>query len=124
VAARWRPARQSLCSGPAPGVAGLVPYGDDEFVLASEGGHSTLPSASPREHLVIEHLRQQFGHVSTERALSGPGLENLYRAIAAIDGVRVPQRGAADMLASSPSSQNGRGCRAMRNRSPAGKQEY
>jgi glucokinase len=86
-----------LGPGTGLGVASLVPYGDDEIVLASEGGHSTLPSGSPREHLVIEHLRQQFAHVSTERALSGPGLENLYRAIAAIDGVRAPQRGAAEI---------------------------
>ena len=58
--------RASRCARTGTGVAGLVPYGDDEIALASEGGHSTLPSASPREHLVIEHLRQQFGHVSTE----------------------------------------------------------
>jgi glucokinase len=29
---------------------------------------------------------RQFGHVAVERILSGPGLENLYLAIAAIDG--------------------------------------
>jgi Glucokinase len=26
-------------------------------------------------------LRQRFGHASAERALTGPGLENVYRAI-------------------------------------------
>ena len=86
-----------LGPGTGLGVAGLVPYGDDIIVLASEGGHSTLPSASLREDLVIEHLRQQFGHVSTERVLSGPAWKISIRAIAAIDGVRVPQRGAAEI---------------------------
>jgi glucokinase len=37
-------------------------------------------------------LRQRFGHVSVERAISGPGLENLYQTIAALDDARVPAR--------------------------------
>src|SRR6185295_4541748 len=38
--------------------------------------------------------RRQFGHVSVERVLSGPGLENLYTALAAIDRISVPRRDA------------------------------
>ena len=34
-------------------------------------------------------LRQRFGHVSAERALSGPGLVNLYQTLAALGGVAV-----------------------------------
>jgi glucokinase len=86
-----------LGPGTGLGVAGLVPCGTDAIVLASEGGHSTMPSASLREDAVIEHLRGQFGHISNERVLSGPGLENLYRAIATIDGVEAPHRCAAEI---------------------------
>lgn len=74
------------------GLACLVPRPGDSFVVTTEAGHATLPGADAREDAVIAHLRERFGHVSVERALSGPGLVNLYRALAAIDGLAVPQR--------------------------------
>jgi glucokinase len=86
-----------LGPGTGLGVAALVPSGERAIVVTSEGGHGTLPSTSFREDRVIEHLRAQFGHVSSERVLSGPGLENLYRAIASVEGLSVPERSAADI---------------------------
>jgi glucokinase len=94
------PSRASMAvigPGTGLGVASLVMHADDVFVIATEGGHSTLPATSQREDVVIEHLRQRFGHVSAECTLSGAGLENLYRAIAAIDSVAVPERSAANI---------------------------
>ena len=85
-----------LGAGTGLGVAAYLPQGGG-LVLTSEGGHVTLAGGSPREDAVIAHLRQRFGHVSAERALSGPGLENLYQAIAALDGASVPARGAAEI---------------------------
>jgi glucokinase len=87
----------ALGPGTGLGVAAYVPQAQSAFVLHSEGGHMTLPSASPREDAVIATLRQRLGHVSAERALSGGGLENLYRAIAALDGQKVPERNAAEI---------------------------
>jgi len=84
-----------LGPGTGLGVAAYVPRGT--IVLHSEGGHSTLPAASPREDAVMAALRRQFGHVSAERVLSGPGLENLYRAIASLDAVTAPARNAAEI---------------------------
>jgi glucokinase len=55
-------------------------------VVAGEGGHATFAAASDREDAVIDYLRRRFGHVSAERVISGTGLENLYQAIAALDG--------------------------------------
>jgi len=96
-----------LVCGPGTGlgVAAYVPDGHGEelgeglggVVLRSEGGHATLASASAREDAIIAQLRQSHGHISAERVLSGPGLENLYRAIAAVDGAAVPQRSAAEI---------------------------
>ena len=83
-----------LGPGSGLGVACYVPVGRRGVVLASEGGHSSLPASCEREDRVIGHLRARFGHVSCERALSGPGLENLYSALAVIDGDNVPQRDA------------------------------
>jgi glucokinase len=84
--------------GPGTGL-GVGAYVPDRggLVLRSEGGHATLAGASAREDAVIAVMRQWFAHVSTERVLSGPGLENLYRAIAVVDRVTVPARSAADI---------------------------
>jgi glucokinase len=84
-----------LGPGSGLGVAGLVGDGSRRIVVVSEGGHATLSAASQREDSVLDCLRQRFGHVSGERALSGPGLENLYQAIAVLDGIAAPSRTAA-----------------------------
>lgn len=86
-----------LGPGTGLGVAACLRVGQEDLVLHSEGGHMTLPGASPREDAVIAALRRQFGHVSAERALCGAGLENLYRTIAALDSVNIPDRRAADI---------------------------
>jgi glucokinase len=86
-----------LGPGTGLGVAAYVPRDPGGFVLGSEGGHMTMPGGSVREDAIIEKLRRRFGHVSAERVLSGPGLENLYRAIASIDSLTVPERTAAEI---------------------------
>jgi glucokinase len=87
----------ALGPGTGFGVAAYLPHEQGGFVLRTEGGHSTMPSGSAREDAIIEELRQHFGHVSAERALSGRGLENLYRAIASLDSLSVPERSAAEI---------------------------
>jgi len=86
-----------LGPGTGLGVAAYVPRATGGFVLGSEGGHTTVPSGSLREDTIIDNLRQRYGHVSAERVLSGQGLENLYRAIALIDALTVPERTAAEI---------------------------
>jgi glucokinase len=83
--------------GTGLGMAGLIRREVDTTIIATEGGHATLPGTTPREDTVIAHLRRQFGHASAERALSGPGLENLHAAIAAIDNVPVSSLTAAEI---------------------------
>ncbi|MHC2415753.1 glucokinase [Bradyrhizobium diazoefficiens] len=83
--------------GTGLGMAVSIPHPGGQIVLASEGGHATLAGGSLREDAVIEHLRQRFGHVSAERILSGAGLENLYDALACIDGATPPKRRASDI---------------------------
>jgi glucokinase len=87
--------RVVLGPGTGLGVAVHVPLEKGARVLRSEGGHATLSSGSQREDAIIDTLRRQFGHVSAERVLSGPGLENLYRAIASIDAPSAPERRAS-----------------------------
>lgn len=72
------------------GVSALVPCGRGRFVpLAAEGGHVDLAPGNARELAIFWQLQQQFGHVSCERVLSGSGMEVLYGAIAALDGVAI-----------------------------------
>ncbi len=76
-----------LGPGSGLGVSGLVPSGKGWIALTGEGGHATMAAATDREGAVLDRMRRHFDHVSAERALSGPGLVNLYNTLAAIDGV-------------------------------------
>ena len=75
-----------LGPGTGLGVSGLLPVGDGWVPLAGEGGHADLALGDDEELAILERLRRRFDHVSLERALSGPGLVNLYRALAEIEG--------------------------------------
>ena len=72
--------------GTGLGVSALVPGGGRWNALATEGGHVTLPASNEREAELVRRLRERFGHASAERALSGPGLVNLYTALAEMVG--------------------------------------
>jgi glucokinase len=73
--------------------------GGDEAVLVTEGGHATLSSENRREDAIILALREQLHHVSIERVLSGPGLVQLYHAIARVDRLTVPERVSSEIVA-------------------------
>jgi glucokinase len=76
-----------LGPGSGLGVSGLVPCGARWIALTGEGGHATMAPATDRESAVLDHMRRRFDHVSAERALSGPGLVNLYSMLAELGGV-------------------------------------
>lgn len=76
-----------LGPGSGLGVSGLVPSGTHWIALTGEGGHTTMAPATDREAAVLDRMRRRLDHVSAERALSGPGLVNLYNTLAELDGV-------------------------------------
>jgi glucokinase len=76
-----------LGPGSGLGLSGLVPSGNTWIALTGEGGHATMAPATDRESAVLDRMRRHFDHVSAERALSGPGLVNLYNTLAQLDGV-------------------------------------
>jgi glucokinase len=88
-----------LGPGTGLGVSGLLPAprGGGLAPIMGEGGHVTLSSTSEREEAVVRVLRERFGHASAERALSGPGLVNLYQALCVLDGVQAGLQTAADV---------------------------
>ena len=72
--------------GTGLGVSGLLPYEAGWLALAGEGGHVTLAPANDRESALLDGLRREWGHVSAERVVSGPGLLALYNHLAAKAG--------------------------------------
>ncbi|WP_410014147.1 glucokinase [Sodalis sp. C49] len=76
-------------AGTGLGVCHLLHLDQRWISLPGEGGHVDFAPNSKEEADVLAVLRGEFGHVSAERVLSGPGLVNLYRSLVTIDG-RVP----------------------------------
>jgi glucokinase len=73
--------------GTGLGCAVLLPNGDAPIVMPSEAGHVALAPGNDREIEVLRRLGRDRGYVHTGYALSGPGLVNLYRALADIEDV-------------------------------------
>lgn len=71
-----------LGPGTGFGAAALLPEpGGGWRPVCGEGGHTTLASANETEAMLLAEFRQDFGHVSVERVVSGSGLALLYRAL-------------------------------------------
>jgi glucokinase len=47
-------------------------------VVASEGGHADFAPGTALERGLAAHLTARYGHVSSERVISGPGLRNIF----------------------------------------------
>jgi glucokinase len=71
--------------GTGLGVSGIVSAGGRWTAVEGEGGHATFAPMSERESRIGDVLRARLDHVSWERVLSGPGLVNLYGAIAQLE---------------------------------------
>ena len=86
-----------LGPGTGLGVSGLIYSGEHWLPLQGEGGHVSVAPGNERELAVLQHLWRRFDHVSAERVLSGPGLENLYTALCELDGAPAQSYRAADI---------------------------
>ncbi len=75
--------------GTGLGVAGVVQTPQGWLALPGEGGHATLAAGDDFEAELLRRVRQEFGHVSAERLLSGIGLPVLHRAVAEVLGASV-----------------------------------
>lgn len=74
-----------------------------EMAMPSEGGHACFAPGDDVEDEILRILRRRYGRVSIERLICGPGLLNLHRALAEIEGrethIDDPARITADALA-------------------------
>ena len=72
-----------LGAGTGLGVSGLVPGADGHWTaLRSEGGHVSFSPVNELEVAILQYAWREFEHVSSERLLSGAGVELIYRALA------------------------------------------
>ena len=83
------------------GVSALAPDGMGNWTaMPTEGGHSDLPPTNDLEDAVLKVLVDKYGHVSRERVISIPGLRDIWRALAIIDGESGDNAGSAtDIIA-------------------------
>jgi glucokinase len=68
-----------IAAGTGLGEALVVGDAARRTVIASEGGHADFAPRDELEDDLLRFLRKEFGRVSYERVVSGPGLHNLYR---------------------------------------------
>jgi glucokinase len=66
--------------GPGSGL-GMAAWIGGSAAMSGEGGHITLAARNSEEDRIIARLRDEYGHCSAERILSGPGLAALYKAM-------------------------------------------
>lgn len=77
-------------AGTGLGVAHLIHHAGKWIPLPGEGGHVDFAPHNAKEDSILAEMRKEFGHVSCERLLSGPGLVNIYNALVRADG-RTPE---------------------------------
>lgn len=78
-----------LGPGTGFGVAGMARRHGVDTPLTTEGGHIAFAPTDEIEIELLRALMRQFGRVSVERILSGPGMEDLHVALADAEGRKV-----------------------------------
>lgn len=73
--------------GTGLGVAHLWRDGSGHYrVQATEGGHLDFAPLDALEDAILARLRKRYRRVSVERVVSGPGIVDIYEALAALEG--------------------------------------
>lgn len=78
--------------GTGLGVAMVLRRSSGHHVIETEGGHMDFAPLDAIEEQILARLRSRHLRVSVERIVSGPGLANVYEAIAAIEGTPAKMR--------------------------------
>jgi glucokinase len=77
--------------GTGLGVAHVFRDAGHYRVQATEGGHIDFAPLDTIEDAILAHLRKRYRRVSIERVVSGPGLVEIFEALAAIEGQAIPR---------------------------------
>ena len=85
-------------AGTGFGASCLIRHRGFPLSIACEAGHIGFAPTNDKEDAVLKILRMQFGRVSVERLLSGPGLENLLHALQKLQGFAEEKMDAAAIM--------------------------
>lgn len=85
-------------AGTGLGMAILVRHGDAWRVLPGEGGHVAFAPLDEDQDRVLHALRAEYGRVTAERVISGPGLTAIHRILAGdnLDPAEIVRRALLD----------------------------
>lgn len=78
--------RVALGAGTGLGVAFLLPQGGHWRVVPGEGGHLGFAATDEAQVALWRELQAEFGRVTAETVVSGPGLARIYRHLSRIAG--------------------------------------
>jgi glucokinase len=84
--------------GTGLGVGAVARDGEGFIVIPTEGGHGSFAPLDALEIEILRVLLKRFPRVSNERVLSGPGLQNLYEAMAVVRGQAATLSGAPAIM--------------------------
>ena len=84
--------------GTGLGAVGLRKHGDLLLPIAGEASHGGFAPESQVQIDILKALRERFDRVSSERLVSGPGLENIYWALVRIHGEKRAHLAPADIF--------------------------
>lgn len=87
--------------GTGLGAVGLRKYEEHLIPIAGEASHGGFAPETQVQLDILIRLRERFDRVSSERLVSGMGLENLYWALTQIHGEKRAALSAADIFAAS-----------------------
>jgi glucokinase len=80
-----------VSAGTGLGEAGMHFVRGKLFPFPTEGGHTDFAASNDFEWELCQYLAREYGHVSWERVVSGPGLASLYEFILQRAGASAPQ---------------------------------
>ena len=84
--------------GTGLGAVGLRKHGDLYLPIAGEASHGGFAPETQVQIDILKALRERFDRVSSERLVSGPGLENIYWALMRIHGEKRAHLKPADIF--------------------------
>ncbi len=102
-----------LGPGTGLGTVGLRKHGSQLLPIPGEAGHTGFAPETQVQLDVLSMLRERFDRVSTERLISGPGLENIYWALTRIHGDKRPPLSAAEIFSRAKASSESRSSEAV-----------
>jgi glucokinase len=102
-----------LGPGTGLGTVGLRKHGSELLPIPGEAGHAGFAPETQVQLDVLSMLRERFDRVSTERLVSGPGLENIYWALTRIHGDKRPQLSAEEIFVRAKASSESRSSEAV-----------